>query len=223
METHQRYFDRDLDELKQKLVRMAATAETMIDLAIQELTTRDETVVEGVPGYEQEVNRLQLEIDEMVQTLIATHQPVAGDLRFLLAATRINSELERIGDLAINITEAAVTVVHQPELKPLIDIPRMAQLSRGMVSDSLRAFVTGDALLAQRVILSDDQVDALKNQVIRELLTYMMADAKAIERALSLILISRHLERIADHATNVAEDVIYVVQGKDVRHPRMPR
>ena len=223
METHQRYFDRDLEELKNRLVHMAATAETMIDLAIRELTARDETAVEGIAGHEEEVNRLQLQIDEMVQTLIATHQPVAGDLRFLLAATRINSELERIGDLAINITQAAATIVHQPELKPLIDIPRMAELSRKMVSDSLRAFVTGDAMLAQRVILGDDQVDALKNQVIRELLTYMMADAKAIERALALILISRHLERIADHATNVAEDVMYVVQGKDVRHPRMPR
>jgi phosphate transport system protein len=223
METHQRYFDRDLDELKNMLVHMAATAETMIDLALGELTARDETVIGAIPAYEQELNGLQIEIDEMVQTLIATHQPVALDLRFLLAATRINSELERIGDLVVNITEAAPIIVRQPELKPLIDIPRMAELSRKMVSDSLHAFVKGDVLLAQLVIASDDQVDALKNQVIRELLTYMIADAKAIEQALALILISRHLERIADHATNMAEDVIYVVQGKDVRHPRMPR
>ena len=223
MDSHERYFDRDLNDLKKKLIHMAATAETMIDRAIQELTERDETGAKGIPGHEQELNRLQIEIDEMVQTLIATHQPVAVDLRFLLAATRINSELERIGDLVINITEAAPALVRQPEVKPLIDIPHMAELARKMVRESLHAFVKGDALLAQTVIATDDQVDALKDQVIRELLTYMLADPKTIERGLALILISRHLERIADHATNIAEDVIYVVQGRDVRHPLTPR
>jgi phosphate transport system protein len=223
MDNHQRYFDKDLNELKKKLIHMAAMAETMIDRAIQELTERDETVAEGIPGHEQELNRLQIEIDEMVQTLIATHQPVAVDLRFLLAATRINSELERIGDLVINITEAAPVIVRQPEIKPLIDIPRMAELARKMVRESLHAFVQSDALSAQTVIATDDQVDALKDQVIRELLTYMLADPKTIERGLALTLISRHLERIADHATNIAEDVVYVVQGRDVRHPLTPR
>jgi len=223
MDSHERYFDRDLNELKKKLIHMATTAETMIDCAIQELTDRDQTVAEGIPGHEQELNRLQIVIDEMVQTLIATHQPVAGDLRFLLAATRINSELERIGDLVINITEAASAVVRQPEIKPLIDIPHMAELASKMVRDSLQAFIEGNALLAQTVIVTDDKVDALKDQVIRELLTYMLADPKTIERALALILVSRHLERIADHATNIAEDVIYVVQGRDVRHPLTPR
>lgn len=223
MDSHERYFDKDLNELKKKLIHMAATAGAMIDRAIQELVERDETVAEGIPAQEQELNRLQIEIDEMVQTLIATHQPVAMDLRFLLAATRINSELERIGDLVINIVDVAPAIVRNPEIKPLIDIPRMAQLARTMVRDSLHAFVKGDALLAQTVIVTDDQVDALKDQVLRELLTYMLADPKTIERALSLILSSRHLERIADHATNIAEDVIYVVQGRDVRHPLTPR
>jgi phosphate transport system protein len=223
MDTHQRYFDRDLEELKKKLIRMAGTAEAMIGCAIRELTQRDETLAGDIPGQEQELNRLQIDIDEMVQTLIATHQPVASDLRFLLAATRINGELERIGDLVVNITEAALITVRQPEIKPLIDIPRMAELARKMVGESLHAFVRDDALAAQTVIVTDDQVDALKDQVLRELLTYMMSDPKTIERGLALILISRHLERIADHATNIAQDVIYVVQGRDIRHPLTPR
>jgi phosphate transport system protein len=223
MDSHQRLFDEDLGELKKKLIKMAATVESMIDRAISELVSRDEQVAEKVPQYEMEVNRLQIEIDEMVMTLVATHQPVAGDLRFLLAATKINSDLERIGDLVVNITENAPTIVKQPELKKLIDIPRMADIARQMVRDSLHAFVKGDVLTAQKVIATDDQVDALKEQIIRELLTYMLADPKAIERSLALILIARHLERIADHATNIAEDVIYVIQGRDVRHPTTPR
>jgi phosphate transport system protein len=223
MDSHQRLFDEDLGELKKKLIKMAATVESMIDRAISELVSRDEQVAEKVPQYEMEVNRLQIEIDEMVMTLVATHQPVAGDLRFLLAATKINSDLERIGDLVVNITENAPTIVKQPELKKLIDIPRMADIARQMVRDSLHAFVKGDVLMAQKVIATDDQVDALKEQIIRELLTYMLADPKAIERSLALILIARHLERIADHATNIAEDVIYVIQGRDVRHPTTPR
>jgi phosphate transport system protein len=223
MDSHQRLFDEDLGELKKKLIKMAATVESMIDRAISELVSRDEQVAEKVPQYEMEVNRLQIEIDDMVMTLVATHQPVAGDLRFLLAATKINSDLERIGDLVVNITENAPTIVKQPELKRLIDIPRMADIARQMVRDSLHAFVKGDVLTAQKVIATDDQVDALKEQIIRELLTYMLADPKAIERAMALILIARHLERIADHATNIAEDVIYVIQGRDVRHPTTPR
>jgi phosphate transport system protein len=156
-------------------------------------------------------------------TLLATQQPVAVDLRFILATTRINSDLERIGDLVINITENARVVLKQAPLKPLIDIPRMADLARKMVRESLEAFVGEDPLLAQSVIMTDDQVDGLKDQVLRELLTYMMGDPRAIERALSLIFIARHLERIADHATNIAEDVIYMTQGRDVRHPRTPK
>jgi phosphate transport system protein len=223
MDSHQRLFDEDLGELKKKLIKMAATVESMIDRAISELVSRDEQVAEKVPQYEMEVNRLQIEIDDMVMTLVATHQPVAGDLRFLLGATKINSDLERIGYLVVNITDNAPTIVKQPELKKLIDIPRMADIARQMVRDSLHAFVKGDVLTAQKVIATDDQVDALKEQIIRELLTYMLADPKAIERSLALILIARHLERIADHATNIAEDVIYVIQGRDVRHPTTPR
>jgi len=140
-----------------------------------------------------------------------------------VAATKINGELERIGDLVINITENVHVLAQHPPLKPLIDIPRMADLARQMVRNSLDAFIRGDALKAQSVIMADDQVDALKDQVLRELLTYMIADPHTIERSLALILISRHLERIGDHATNIAEDVIYVIQGRDVRHPKTPK
>jgi phosphate transport system protein len=223
LNSHERKFDQELAELKERLIRMAATAEAMIDKTIRELVDRDEQAAEPIGMYEDELNRLQIEIDELGMLLLATQQPVAADLRFIIAATKINSELERIGDLVINITENVHVLLQQPELKPLIDIPRMADLARKMVRDSLDAFVRGDVLLAQAVIMMDDQVDALKEQVLRELLTYMMADPRAIERAMALILISRHLERIGDHATNIAEDVIYMVQGRDVRHPRTPR
>ena len=219
----QRQFDRELDELKKKLIHMAALAETMIDKAISELVSRDESVADKVPVYEEELNRLQIEIDEAALTLLATRQPVATDLRFIVAATKINSELERIGDLVMNITENAHVLLQQPPLKPPIDIPRMADLARKMVRESLNSFVGEDPLLAQTVIMTDDQVDGLKEQVLRELLTYMMADPRSIERAIALIFISRHLERIADHATNIAEDVIYLTQGRDVRHPRTPK
>ena len=223
MGTQPRKFDKELDELKKKLIHMAALAETMIDRTISELVRRDERLAQKVPEYEEELNRLQMEIDEEAMRLLATRQPVASDLRFIVAATKINGDLERIGDLAINITENVHVLAQQAPLKPLIDIPRMADLARRMVRESLEAFVGDDVLLAQSVIMTDDQVDALKNQILRELLTYMMADPRAIERGLALILISRHLERIADHATNIAEDVIYMIQGRDVRHPRTPK
>ncbi len=223
MEPHERQFDRELGELKNRLIHMAAVAEAMIDQAVKALVDRDEQAAAEVAREEEELNRLQIDIDEQALELLATRQPVAADLRFILAATKINSDLERIGDLVINIIENVHILVGQPPLKPLIDIPRMAELARRMVLDSIRAFVGGDFLLAQSVRTVDDQLDALKGQVLRELLTYMIADPKAIERALALILIARHLERIGDHATNIAEDVIYMTQGKDVRHPGIPR
>lgn len=217
---HHRPFDKGLDELKKKLMHMAALAEGMIDGAIAELVKNDARLAERVPQQEHEINRLQIEVDEAVVTLLATQQPVAGDLRFLLAATRINSDLERIGDLVINITQNVQTLVKEPSLKPLVDIPRMAELARRMVRESLDAFVARDPLHAQAVIMQDDEVDALKDRVVRELIGYMIKDPSTIERALALILVARHLERIGDHATNIAQDVIYMIQGKDVRHPR---
>lgn len=223
MNSHERQFDRELHDLKKKLLHMATLAEEMVERAISELMSRDERATADVVSSEEAINRLQIEIDEEVVRLLATRQPVASDLRFILAATKINSELERIGDLAINITENVHILAQQPPLKPLIDIPRMADAARQMVRESLDAFVRGDVLLAQKVIMTDDKVDALKTQVLRELLTYMISDPTTIERALALILIARHLERIGDHATNIAEDVIYHIQGRDVRHPKTPR
>ena len=223
METHERAFDKELGDLKKRLLTMAAIAESMIDQAIAELVSRDEQAAAEVPRSEEQVNRLQIEIDDEVLRLLATRQPVANDLRFLLAATRINGELERIGDLAINITENVQVLVEHPPLKPLIDIPHMAELARTMVRQSLDALVQGDPALAQSVIMTDDKVDALKDQIFRELLTYMLGDPRTTERALALILVSRHLERIADHATNIAQDAIYLIEGRDVRHPRTPR
>jgi phosphate transport system protein len=223
MDKHERQFDKELGGLKNKLLHMAAVAEDQIDCVIQELVQRDSAAGRAIPAHEEDLNRYQIEIDEEVLTLLATQQPVAIDLRFLIAATRINSELERIGDLTINITQNVETLLAQPPLKPLIDIPRMAELARKMVRESLLAFVKEDVLLAQSVIDADDEVDGLKDQIIRELLTYMMSDPRTIERAMALILIARHLERIADHATNIAQDVIYLIQGRDVRHPRLAR
>lgn len=220
---HTRQFDKELGDLKKKLLQMGATAESMIDQTITELVNRDDREAQKVLDQEEEMNLLQIEIDEAAMTLLATQQPVAMDLRFIFAASKINSELERIGDLAVNITQNVHVLVQQPALKPLIDIPRMADIARRMVKESLDAFVKEDVILAQTVIMTDDQVDNLRDQIIRELLTYMMADPRAIERALALILIARHLERVADHATNIAEDVIYMSQGRDVRHPKTPR
>jgi phosphate transport system protein len=209
-----------LEDLRRRLLQMAALAESMIDQAIVELIQRNEELAGPILEAERQVNQLQMDIDDVAMKTLATQQPVAQDLRFLVAATRINGELERVGDLAINITQCVRTLAKQPPLKPLVDIPRMAELSRQMVRQSIEAFTTGDELLAQRVIMADDQVDALKDQVFRELLTYMMADPASVERAMALILISRHLERVGDHATNIAQDVIYMVRGRDVRHPK---
>jgi len=167
---------------------------------------------------ETQVNQLHIEIDEACIELIALRQPAAVDLRFIAAAMKINTDMERIGDQAINITERAESLLAVPTLKPLIDIPRMADIAQEMLKAALDAFVNGDDELAYRTILRDDTVDQLKDQIFRELLTFMMADPTTIPRAMDLILVSRHLERIGDHATNICEDVIFMVKGKDVRH-----
>ena len=223
MDQHQRTWDAALADLKRQLVHMAAVAETMIDASIAELVNRDEHLAEKIPELENDLNRMQIEVDDAALTLLATQQPVAKDLRFIMAATRINGELERIGDLVVNITENTEVLLAQPPLKPLIDIPHMADITRQMVRQILEAFLREDPLLAQSVILTDDQVDGFKDQILRELLTYMMADPRTIERGLALILVARHLERMADHATNIAQNVIYLCQGRDVRHPKIQK
>ena len=213
----ERHFEADLQELRERLLVMGSVAETMIHKSVTALVSRQESLVQEVLAHEEEMDLLCIEIDDRCFTLLALQQPMASDLRFLVGAIKINSDLERIADQTVSIALRAQSLITQPEVKPLIDIPRMARLAQEMVRKSLDAFVGRDAELARAVIDSDDDVDSLRDQVFRELLTYMMADTATIPRALALILVSRNLERIADHATNIAEDVIYIVRGEDVR------
>jgi phosphate transport system protein len=212
-----RHFERELQALRERLLVMGGLAEAMIQKSLAALVNRDRNLVQAVLAQEEEMDLLCIEIDDRCFTLLALRQPMASDLRFLVAAIKINSDLERIGDQAVSMALRTESLIREPELKPLIDIPRMANLAQEMVRKSLDAFVRRDLELAHTVIDGDDAVDKLRDQVFRELLTYMMADPATIPRALNLILISRNLERIADHATNVAEDVIYIVRGEDVR------
>jgi phosphate transport system protein len=213
----ERHFEADLQELRERLLTMGSVAETMIHKSVAALVSRQEALVQEVLAHEEEMDLLCIEIDDRCFTLLALQQPMASDLRFLVGAIKINSDLERIADQTVSIALRAQSLITQPEVKPLIDIPRMARLAQEMVRKSLDAFVGRDPELARVVIDADDEVDSLRDQVFRELLTYMMADTATIPRALALILVSRNLERIADHATNIAEDVIYIVRGEDVR------
>ena len=214
----ERHFDDELKALKNRLLNMGAMVEERVHRAIQALMERNLGAADEIVRSDQEVNELQIEIDERCLRLFALQQPMASDLRLITAAMKINADLERIGDQAVNIAEQAVRILAHPPLKPQIDLPRMAEIAERMTRESLDAFVRKDADLARAILARDDEVDELKDHVFRVLLTYMMADPATIERALSLILVSRHLERIADHATNIAEDVIFVVEAKDVRH-----
>jgi phosphate transport system protein len=216
MERH--HFEEELQGLKNRLLTMGALVEERVHQAVRALIDRQLDEAEQVIRSDQEVNALQIEIDDRCLKLLALQQPIATDLRLITAAMKINADLERIGDQAVNIAENVIKLLPQAPLKPLIDIPRMAELAEKMTRDALDAFVRKDPELARNVLQRDDEVDNLKDQVFRELLTYMMADPGTIQRALALILISRNLERIADHATNIAEDVIFLVEAKDVRH-----
>jgi len=212
------HFEEELQALKNRLLNMGALVEERVHDATHALIERRIDTAQRIIAGDQEVNELQIEIDERCLRLLALQQPMASDLRLITAAMKINADLERIGDQAVNIAEQAVRVLAHPPLKPMIDLPRMAEIAERMTRESLDAFVRKDAKLARAILARDDEVDQLKDQVFRVLLTYMMADPGTIERALGLILVSRHLERIADHATNIAEDVIFVVEAKDVRH-----
>lgn len=214
----ERHFDEKLRELKDKLIKMAEIAQEMITLAVRGLKERDKKLLQQVFENEEKINLSQIEIDKSSLRLIALHQPAARDLRFLVTAMKINSDLERIADQAVNISERALDLLKQEPLKPLIDIPRMAEITQSMVKDSIDAFLNQNPELARDVCCRDDDVDELNDQIFRELLTYMMEDTKNIPRALDLILVARHLERIADHATNIGEEVYYIIKGKDIRH-----
>ena len=197
---------------------MGDTAQDMIGLAIRALAERKESLATEVFALEEKVNHLELEIEETALRFLALRQPAAKDLRLLTAILKINNDLERVADQAVNISETALYLLKEPPLKPLIDIPRMALLAQKMIKNSLDAFVRHDATLAKAVCEDDDEVDRLNEQIFRELLTYMTEDPKSITRAVDLILVSRNLERIADHATNISEDVIFIEEGKNIKH-----
>jgi len=215
METH---FQQELNKLKENLLKMAGLAEQAISNAVEALVQRNTSLAEKTIKEDEKINQMEILIDEWCLKLLALHQPLAADLRFITSAMRINIELERIGDLAVNIAERVISLNQEPQLKPYIDIPRMAEITQAMVKDVLDAFVNGDTNLARAVCERDDQVDALNDQVFRELLTYMMADPKTITRAVHLIIVSRCLERIADHTTNIAEGVIFMVKALVIKH-----
>jgi phosphate transport system protein len=216
MERH--HFEDELEALKQRLLNMAALVEERVHHATVALMERNAELAETVIAGDRDVNDFQIEVDDRCLKLLALQQPMAKDLRLITSAMKINSDLERIGDQAVNVAQNVLKMLPQPPLKALIDIPRMAEIAEAMTRDSIDAFVRKDPTLARSVLVRDDEVDQLKDQVFRVLLTYMMADPGTIHRALGLILISRNLERIADHATNIAEDVIFLVEAKDVRH-----
>jgi phosphate transport system protein len=213
-----RHFQEELEQLKARLLEMGGLAEEQVRLAVEGLVQRDRALIARVLTNDHPVNALHIEIDNRCFTLLALYQPMAVDLRAIVAGVKINTDLERVGDLAINIAEAALRYANHPPVKRLIDIPNMASIAQAMLRDALDAGVRRDTTLAQQVLNADDELDALKTQIFRELLTYMLQDPTTIEPALDLILISRHLERIGDHATNIAEDVIFMVSARDVRH-----
>jgi phosphate transport system protein len=219
----ERHFEHDIEELKERLLWMGSLAERAVHQAIHAVLDSDEKLAQDVLNEENAINELQIEIDERVVQLLALQQLMAADLRFVLAAARINNDLERIGDQAVNIAQSAERIIRHPRVKPYVDLPRMSELAEGMVRDSLNAVVQRDVELARSVLLRDDQVDALRDQIFRELLSYMMGDSAVVFPAFELVLVAKNIERIGDHATNIAEDVIYMVAGHDVRHPALDR
>jgi phosphate transport system protein len=213
-----RHFHEELEALKQTLLAMGGLVEDQIRRVMRALLERDDAIAEEVIERDRQVNAYDVEVDEQCVSLLALHQPAAGDLRFITTAMKIVTDLERIGDQAVNIAQRVLELNREPQLKPYIDLPRMAERAQRMVKESLDAFVARDTALARQVCGEDAEVDALKEQIFRELLTFMMEDPRTIPRAIRVILISRFMERVADHATNIAEMVVYLVEGKMVRH-----
>lgn len=215
-----RPIDDELDALRQRLTAMGSLAEERVRQAVNALSGGDRAVLLALVESDKPVNDLQMEIDDRCFRLLALHQPVAGDLRLVVASTRLTAELERIGDLAVNIAETGSHYLTHRPIKPLIDIPRMSTIAQQMLSTAIQAVLTPSASLAELVLPWDDQLDELNAQVFRVLLTYMLADARTIEPATELILIASHLKRIGDHATNIAEEAIFIVEARDSRRGR---
>lgn len=211
-------FEKELVELKDKVLKLGSMVENAISNSIKSLVERDTKIATDTIDKDHEINALEVEIDEECIRLLALRQPRAGDLRLITTAMKITTDLERMGDLAVDICERALELNEEPQLKPYIDIPRMAEITQGMVRDALNAFVRRDSALARDVLMRDDMVDNLNWQVFNELLLFMIQDPKTISRAIKISFVSKYLERIADHATNVAEMVVYLVEGKIIRH-----
>ena len=217
MELH---FDQELSQLKDELLRMSALAEQSVAQSLKALVQRDSALAHQVDTDDNNLDRLQMEIDERCIQLIALRQPKARDLRLLVMTLKIATELERIGDQAVNIAHRAGELNKEPLLKPLVDIPRMAEIARGMIHDGLDAFVYGKPDQARAIVRRDDEVDLLNRQLHRELTSFVIEDPHTITRALNLMSVAHNLERIADHATNIAEEIVYLYEARDIRHQR---
>jgi phosphate transport system protein len=213
-----RHFEEDLSELKQKLLTMGSLVERALHQSVKALVERDAQLGLQIFEGEEAINLLQIEIDDRAMRLLALQQPMATDLRLIASAVKINNDLERIGDLCVNIAQRVLSLINQAPISPMIDLPRMASLAEKMLHDALDAFVNRNADLARTVLESDDKVDRLRDEIFQELVRFMTSHPDAVQRGIDLLLISRNIERVADHATNIAEDVIYVVAGRDVRH-----
>jgi phosphate transport system protein len=213
-----RHFVEELEELRSKLLEMSGLVESAVYSSVQSLVQRDQERAQQVLENEARINEMEIEIDDIATRLLALQQPMAVDLRFLTSAIKINNDLERMGDLAVNIVERALSLFRLPQIKPQIDIPRMAKLAETMVGKALDSFVKKDVALARDVLVSDDAVDSLRNEIYDALVEFMRHDPESIPQALNLLFVARNLERIADHATNIAEDVLFLVQGIEVRH-----
>jgi phosphate transport system protein len=213
-----RRYDQDLEQLRELILAMGGNLVGMIKETLRALVERDSATAKQMIEHDHEINRQEVMIDELSLNIIALRQPAARDLRFITLALKVSTDLERIGDLCVNIAERTLELNEEPQLKPYIDLPKMAEAAEGMIVDALEAFLRGDAVLAEQVTRRDDIVDQLNVQVFRELLTFMMEDPKTISRATRLMFIGKYLERMGDHATNIAEMVIFMVKGKDIRH-----
>ena len=214
-----KHFDEELKDLNNDILKMGVFAEEAIYKSIEALKNRDKVMAQGVINNDQVIDELELTVDEKCLDLIVRHQPMARDLRFITTGMKINSELERIADIAVDIAQRTLEIVNKPLLKPLVDIPKLTTVAQNMVKMSIDAFVKGDIVLAKKVLLSDSEADQLRNEIQKELIEdYMVKDTTTVLRAVQLLLIARFLERICDHTTNIAEDVIYMVQAEVVRH-----
>lgn len=214
----ERAFEREIEALKESLLLMGGRAEQVVRKSIEALIRRDPALAETLFADDRAIDRLEIEIEERCIKLFALQQPLATDLRFIMAALKISNDLERVGDHAVNIGQSAIRLAAEPPLKPLVDIPRMADLATAMLHDALDAFVRRDSETARRLCRKDDEVDALNRQVFRELLSYMIESPATITRAMELILVARNLERVADLATNVAEEVVFVHEARIIKH-----